>query len=458
MRRSLRARYVLEITSTMVLSLTLFGVAVMGALAIHFYLQARADGTKVAETVASSLPPASNIPGDLFFTREVLEATAATGGRARVYDRKGHLLATAPIPRGWPPPSLSEGFQMGRVAVVRSVVRTKDVIVAVEIPVRADLDVLRDTAVSLIILLAVSALVVWALARRSVTHVLLPVDRMTRRAREMLVSGQIMPFPQAPGGPDEFTRLADVLTDLTRDLEARRLRDRHLLTEAAHELRTPLQVIKGNLSFLHPLSGAAPEVQRESFDSLDRAVARMSRLSEDLLMLEHAAAPSRSLESIDIPPLLREMQEDLAAAYPERKVTVSSAGDGLLVDADRQKLQRILWVLVENAHRYSPPEGELRIEAARTPEGMVAIAVKDEGPGIPPDEIGRVFERFFRGRRGRAVEGTGLGLAIARASATSMGATLTLENRPEGGTAATLTLVPKDTSSRAQGPGWPEDP
>jgi len=444
---SLRGRYILEIALAIMLSLVAFGVVVLAALALHFDLQASAEGVNLARTAATSLPPPTlgmQLPG---LAHEVQEWTVATGGRITIYDRAGHLLMTVPRPRpaGWPRPSLRPGIQLGRVPIVRSVVRMRDRIVAAEIPVSGDLDVLRDMALSLLAALALSILLARTLARRLIARVLLPVDRMARRAREMQRSGEVVPFPGTSGGPDEFSRLAGVLTDLTRDLEARRLRDRHLLAEAAHELRTPLEVMRGNLGLLRPESDAPLEERMKSFASIDRAINRLSRLSEDILMLERVARPSPP-ERLDVGHVLEEVAEDAVAAYPSRTITVSPPPAGLCVDADAQKLQRILWVLVENADRYTPPEGEIHLEAGRTAGGAVRISVIDEGPGIPPEEIGRVFERFFRGRGARSTEGTGLGLAIAHASAASMSGTLTLANRPGGGVEATLVL-PASSSS-----------
>jgi signal transduction histidine kinase len=136
------------------------------------------------------------------------------------------------------------------------------------------------------------------------------------------------------------------------------------------------------------------------------------------------------------------VQADLASAIAGKRqqVAVCVADDARAVPADAAKLHDIVRNLVENAVNYSPEAADIRLEAVRR-DGQVDIVVSDSGPGIPPADLTRVFERFYRVDKSRARPGgTGLGLAIVRQLVELHGGSVRAENRPEGGARFTVTL------------------
>lgn len=439
MRMSLRTRYVLEMTIVMGIAFFVFSVAVFGTVAVHIFLSARTEAFGIANATAESLLERGPQIGSQELDRALQEFAASAGTHIFVYTPSGQLLTQ--MPEGIQAPKMPgvSGLVLGSHPMERAVVVTSTGTVATELPLTPFLDLMKDLALSLVVLLSVAILVVGLLARRTVARVLNPVDGLTRRAREMQRTGEVGPFFERSGAPDEFTRLADVLSNLISDLEERRLRDRRLLAEAAHELRTPLQIVKGNLAFMRPEADVDEGTRRDSMASIERAVVRISKLTEDILFLEQASEPPREQETFGVVDLLEEIVEDAEAGLPGRHVVLVPPQEGLSVTTERMKLTRLLWILLENALKYSPEAGNVFLRARRS-QGGVAIEVMDEGPGIPTEDLPRVFDRFYRGKGQRQSEGTGLGLAIARALAASLGARLRLENRKEGGLLATLTL------------------
>lgn len=445
-----RTRFVRETAILFAGALLAFGVVSLLALALHMYLLATSQATTVVEAVGEALPSVNGEADYQTLYTEVSGFAAEVGARVFVVGTDGGLIAETPPALLLPPRPWISGFLFGtNPPVLRQVRAFRKGTVIADIPLTSSLDLLKDMALTILGLVALSVLAGVLLARRAVTHILAPVDELTRQASRMRLSGKVEPFIEPQGPPDEFTRLSDVLSHLTRDLEERRLRDRLLLAEAAHELRTPLQVMKGNLALLAPGAGAPRELMEESLASLQRALERMVKLTEDLLTLERASEPGTSFEEVDAGSLLTELSEDAAAAFPDRRLEVQLPSQRVLLSTDQQKLSRAIWTLVENADRYSPPRRPIVIRVAMAAQ-EASIEVLDEGPGIPEKEMPRVLERFYRGADARSVEGTGLGLPIAHALVDSLGGRLSLENRKEGGLRVAVVLpLPQPTPPRS---------
>jgi two-component system phosphate regulon sensor histidine kinase PhoR len=234
-----------------------------------------------------------------------------------------------------------------------------------------------------------------------------------------------------------------VLHDITELRRADQIR-RDFVANVSHELRTPLTAIRGYVEALSD-GDASPDDSRRFLEVIARHTRRMERLVGDLLRLARLDAGQETVEltACDTQTLASGVIADLSSAAEERdqRVELRVAPGGEKICADPAKLHDALRNLVANAIAYAPEHTRIRIEAAAA-DGRVALSVSDEGPGIPDEDLGRVFERFYRVDKSRARDpgGTGLGLAIVKHLVELHGGEVRAENRPEGGARFTITL------------------
>jgi two-component system phosphate regulon sensor histidine kinase PhoR len=257
-----------------------------------------------------------------------------------------------------------------------------------------------------------------------------------------------VPFPGGGGVPH-----GAVLTfhDITERRRQERIR-RDFVANASHELRTPLTSIRGFVEALEDGAIAEPPTAERFLGKIRTHADRMADLVEDLLELSRLEAGERPPQWEEVPPV--EIAEDVAASFAERagrkeiSLTRSDSGAPTVVtDADR--LRRIVENLVDNAVKYTPTGGHVEIVTAPGPNGGSILEVRDDGPGIGPEHLPRIFERFYRVDKARSRElgGTGLGLAIVKHLAEGMGASLGVTSKVGKGTVFTVT-VPKDASGQ----------
>ena len=218
-----------------------------------------------------------------------------------------------------------------------------------------------------------------------------------------------------------------------------------LMSLVAHEIRTPLTAIK---AYTETLIGTLsdPHTPRQRFLSIiNDECDRLSRLVADILDLSRLEAGQRPLRlaRVDVANLARDVIESLGPLAHARQieVTVESEPEALVVEADSDLLRRLFVNLVSNAVKFSPPQGRARILARAGGDEWTGV-VEDHGPGISPEDMPHVFERFFRGQRAaeKPTEGTGLGLAISRGIVELHGGRMWVESPAEGGSRFCFTL------------------
>jgi two-component system, OmpR family, phosphate regulon sensor histidine kinase PhoR len=229
------------------------------------------------------------------------------------------------------------------------------------------------------------------------------------------------------------------ITDLRRADQIRR----DFVANVSHELRTPLTAIRGYVEALLD-DRSDSEDARKFLEIIARHSARMERLVSDLLRLARLDARQEALDlaPCDLQQLFNTVTADVAetAAAKHQKVTAIVEAPASRIIADPAKLHDVLRNLIENAVHYSPDNAAIRLEANRA-NGVVRISVSDSGPGIPPEDLSRVFERFYRVDKSRTRPGgTGLGLAIVKHLVELHGGEAVAENRPEGGARFVITL------------------
>jgi two-component system OmpR family sensor kinase len=284
-------------------------------------------------------------------------------------------------------------------------------------------------------ILLIGAVLAWRLAG----SVLGPVREVTTTARSISETSLERRIPTH--GSDEIAHLAATFNDMLDRLQRAFSTQRRLLDDAGHELRTPITIVRGHLEFLEDEPEHRAQTVKLLLDELDR----MSRIVDDLLLLAQADEPHfLQLELVNVADFTAEL-EAKASALGRRNWRVEATGRGIIV-ADRQRLTQAVMQLAQNAVQHTDEDAEISLGSAVVP-GEARFWVRDNGPGIPPDEQERIFERFVRGSDGHRRAGAGLGLAIVRAIATAHNGRVELDSRPAHG--ATLTIVvPTDQPAR----------
>lgn len=247
-------------------------------------------------------------------------------------------------------------------------------------------------------------------------------------------------FPGAEGMPP-----GAILTfhDITERRRAERVR-RDFVANASHELRTPLTSIRGFVEALEDGALAEPERAERFLGKIRTHADRMAALVEDLLELSRLESGERPPQWEEVLPL--EVVEDVVASFSafagRRSTSLTGSGRAPAVVTDADRLRRIVENLVENAIKYTPEGGRVEVAAQPAADGGAVIEVRDDGPGIAPEHLPRIFERFYRVDKARSREmgGTGLGLAIVRHLAEGMGASVRVSSEIGKGTTFTVSI------------------
>jgi signal transduction histidine kinase len=210
-----------------------------------------------------------------------------------------------------------------------------------------------------------------------------------------------------------------VTRDRTEALR-REVAEREFVSNAAHELRNPIAGISGAIEVLRAGAKDDPQAREHFLSRLSDDAERVSRLTDALLTLARIDAVGReSNEAIDVGIVIEEAAQ--AVAPPDGLNVRVDVETGLAAEGDAVLLRQVLIGLLTNAFKNTPAPGAVTLRARRLPDGEVLIEVEDTGNGIAPDEVGRVFERFYRGSRALEQEGFGLGLSIAKRMVDVMG-------------------------------------
>jgi signal transduction histidine kinase len=225
--------------------------------------------------------------------------------------------------------------------------------------------------------------------------------------------------------PAEDAVLA-VVRDRTAGLR-RELAEREFVSNAAHELRNPIAGISGAIEVLRAGAKDDPQAREHFLGRLSEDAERVSRLTDALLTLARIDAVGReSSEAIDVGFVIEEAAQ--AVAPPDGLDVRVDVVTGITAEGDGVLLRQVLIGLLTNAFKNTPAPGAVTLRARGLPDGEVLIEVEDTGNGIAPDEVGRVFERFYRGSKALAQEGFGLGLSIAKRMVDVMGGEIGVES------------------------------
>ena len=236
-----------------------------------------------------------------------------------------------------------------------------------------------------------------------------------------------------PRGHDELARLASDFNTLAETLAAARQARRQWLADIAHELRTPLSILRGEIEALQ--DGVRP-LTSEALGSLASETARLARLVEDLhtLSLSDLGALTYHKEPLELAEIVADTLQAQRRALNEKGLRVELKMEAAMIVGDAGRLSQLFGNLLQNSLRYTDSPGHLSIELRKEGD-FVKVRCDDSAPGVPAEDLTRLTERLFRveGSRSRAGGGSGLGLAIAHAIVQAHGGTLTASASPLGG-------------------------
>jgi signal transduction histidine kinase len=340
------------------------------------------------------------------------------------------------------PPPLSRTVRAGRVAYGYTSAGPPYLVVGSPIPTAEGLDVyffypLADLDRTLVVLrnvligVSAGAVVIAALVGSRVsTRVVEPVRRASRAARK--VAEGLLETRLPVSGRDELAALAASFNEMAAALEERISRERRFVTDVSHELRTPLTTLRTSTDYLLQHERALTPAVRRAAELLAADLDYVERLVDDLLHLSRVEAGRVEMawERISMADLVREVvARRVRTAGDVVRVELDSPPQDLVTVADKQRLERVVGNLVDNALVHGG--GRDVIVRVGTDDGAVRVIVEDRGPGIPTAASGRIFERFYKADPARHRDergGSGLGLAIARENAHLHGGEIELED------------------------------
>ena len=258
-------------------------------------------------------------------------------------------------------------------------------------------------------------------------------------------------IPFAPLGA--ITGVLLTLDDISNQ-EALETTRQKFISNVSHELKTPVTAIR--IAAENLLEEDLPEPARGSTQSILRSVDRLTLLLGDLSELSRIESGALKLapEAVDLERFLTGLVEELRRQHSTngvRLVQEYRAAPGTYIQADPLRLHQILENLVSNAMKFSPEGSEVVLSVQASAQGHT-WEVRDQGPGIPEGEQGRIFERFYRSQATRAKPGTGLGLAIVKHLCRLMGGEVSVENHPGGGATFRVLLPPQAETDSEAGP------
>ena len=308
---------------------------------------------------------------------------------------------------------------------------------------------LRQTQARLLTVLAVAtgALMLLALILMPglVGRALVPLRRVTE-ASTALAGGDFTRRVAEPPATDEVGRLARAFNEMAAAVQqAFALRAeseaemRHFVGDASHELRTPLTTLQGQLDLLGRGAAADAGTRHESLTAMQREVRRMSGLVEDLLTLTRlegvGTVEDKAREPVDIDVLVADAVDEQSVRAPEQRVEIEAGAPGqALTSGNADQLRRVVLNLANNALAHAP--GGVHTWRSRVEDKEIVLSLSDQGPGIPPDALPRVFDRFYSGRSetGNPGGGSGLGLAIVKSVVEAHGGRVRARSTPAGAT------------------------
>ena len=286
------------------------------------------------------------------------------------------------------------------------------------------------------VLFMISAIGVFFAAAAGITVAtagLRQVARLRRAADRITATDELRPIPVH--GQDELARFTRSFNEMLAALQASRTKQAELVADAGHELKTPLTSLRTNVELLMMASRSGAIISVKDREELEADVIaqieELSTLVGDLVDLAREDGPQQVIEEVDVVDVIETSLERVERRRPD--VTFILKLNDWFLYGDPAALGRAVLNLMDNAAKWSPEDGTVRIDLRPVGEDLVELTVADSGPGIPEDERPKVFDRFYRAIQSRSMPGSGLGLAIVKQVIARHGGTIAVEESDDGG-------------------------
>ncbi len=472
--QTLRAQLTLWYAGLLLIILLVFGAVLYGLLARNLYRSVDQKLLALAEVVAESSVRNFLRPGFTDFSKlleeffgvpmagqfiQVLDPSGNVGSRSSNLERRRLPVSPTAFRRAVhgepvyetyadldPTPMRILTYPVLVRGRVRNVVQVATSLFTVNEALKQVLWILAAGIPTLVFLALLGG---WVLAGRALG----PVDSVVEALRRLDASTLDARIP-VDGGTLEVRELAQNFNELLGRLEGAFRRVREFTADASHELRTPLTVLRGEteVALRHPRS--AEEYQTVLASGLEE-VQRMGRIVEDLLLLAKGDLGEAPVEKIpvDLGPFMEDLaaQATVLADAHDLKLTYAG-GPPATIEADPLRLRQLFLNLIDNAVKYTPAGGKVFLSHARIDGGWIRATVKDTGVGIPREDLGHIFERFYRvdKHRARAQGGSGLGLSICKWIAEVHGGRIEVRSTPSRGSSFIVYLPARAPTADAQ--------
>lgn len=279
---------------------------------------------------------------------------------------------------------------------------------------------------------ALAGIAGWGVA----TNGLRPVRRLTAATERVARTSELTPIEVT--GSDELARLTTSFNAMLQALDASQERQRQLVADAGHELRTPLTSLRTNIELIGQAAdnterGLSDDQRHEIMGDVRSQLEELTTLVGDLVELARDEPMRRDPEPLDFADVVNQAVDRVRLRA--HTVAFDVELEPWMVFGEPQLLERAVTNVLDNATKWSPPDGTVHVRLA---DG--ALTVRDEGPGIDPDDLPHIFDRFYRASEARTLPGSGLGLSIVKRAAERHGGTVAVESAPEGGTTFTVRI------------------
>ena len=278
--------------------------------------------------------------------------------------------------------------------------------------------------------------------RRLNKRVLAPIRDIASMA-ETLSESNLSNRINIAGTKNELKDLAAVINRMLDRIERSYNSQKQFVSDASHELRTPISVIRGYTDMLKRWGKDDPEILDEGIAAISQETEGMKDLVESLLFLARHDKKTLMMEisSFDPAELLREVQKEETMVHTEYSFEVTEA-ESLTIEADRNMLKQVLRILCDNAVKYSPQGTSVFLSCRNDGNGYCSLSVKDQGQGISQEDLPKIFDRFYRSDKARKSDtgGHGLGLSIARIIVVAHNGKIKVRSKPGAGTVFSVLL------------------
>lgn len=298
--------------------------------------------------------------------------------------------------------------------------------------VMEDLAVLRLVLAAAVILAMIPVIIAGAVLAGIVTK---PISALTATMRNIQQSGNFQKLPVSEQSNDELQQMGMTFNDMISLLEENYLKQEEFVSNASHELKTPLTIIGSYAKLLERQGMEDKAIAEESISAIRDETDRMSTMIEQFLLIARRNETPPEFERVDLTRLLKETVAALNRSYAREFVLLADE-QPIYVWTDTAKFKQLLYILLDNARKYSSE----RIEITAKADDTAFIQIRDYGDGIPKESLPHVFDRFYRvdKARNRSTGGFGLGLALANQLAESMKLQLAIDSIEHLGTTVSI--------------------